>query len=165
MLSAATSIETEAGAGNCQHLLSALHSDAPALAALAEADQVRNTGITELVLASERDPLRLLLAMIAQMTEAAGDQWVSFIAPEEICDLLLEKNQLHQAGVSLKHLRIVRAKAANDVLWMSWEALSLGNSHTVVAWTGEISELAIQQLENAANMGGSEGLVLRFRQN
>ena len=163
MLSPLTGTQAESFPGAGRHFLPALHSNAPTRGAPQQLKQNPSTGITELVLAPERDPLKLLLPMIAHMTEAAGDQWVSFIAPTEVCDAMLEKSQLHQAGVSLKHLRVIRTEDINDVLWMSWEALNLGNSHTVVAWTGEISDLAVQQLESAAKMGHSEGLVLRFR--
>jgi len=121
-------------------------------------------GLTELILSSnETQQTQLLLPMLAQLTRLCGDQWITFVALDGFCEQLLNAEELKALGAEHHKIRIVRAHTPADARWITWEALKLGNSHTVIASPGKLSAVEFRQLELAAQAGNSQGLLLRSR--
>ena len=121
-------------------------------------------GLTELILsASETQQTQLLLPMLAQLTRLSEDKWITFVALDGFCEQLLNAEQLKTLGADHHKIRIVRAHTPADARWITWEALKLGNSHTVIASPGKLSAVEFSQLELAARAGNSQGLLLRCR--
>ena len=115
-------------------------------------------GITELVL-TQRAPEQhqLLMPMIAHLSKS-HQRWLTWLTPRRIDRSLLEKYQ-----VDFQAIRLIHTPENSDSRWILWEALALGNSHTVIASPGRLSEKDLKQLEAAAHEGGCQGLLLRLR--
>lgn len=122
--------------------------------------QTRNSsGVTELVLTSDSpEQLSLLLPMIAYLSNSAKDRWITWIAPHNI-----SKDFLESYGVNTRFIRVIHAQDPQTLLWITWEALSAGNSHTVISSPGKLSDKELSQLEVAAAKGQCQGLLLRVR--
>lgn len=121
------------------------------------------SGVTELVLSHESPDLaNLLLPMLAflsnQRDAAHQNRWITWVAPQGI-----DKALLQQYGVDTGKIRLIHISKPEDILWITWEALAAGNSHTVIASPGKLSEKELRQLEAAAHQGQTQGLLLRFR--
>lgn len=117
------------------------------------------SGVTELVLTSDSpEQLALLLPMIAFLSKASSDRWITWIAPHNISRELLESY-----AVNTRYIRVIHAQDPQALLWITWEALSAGNSHTVISSPGKLSDKELSQLEVAAAKGQCQGLLLRVR--
>ena len=117
------------------------------------------SGVTELVLASDSpEQLALLLPMIAFLGSTCKDRWITWIAPHNINRKLLESY-----GINTRFIRVIHCQDLPTQLWITWEALSAGNSHTVISSPGKLSDKELLQLENAATKGNCRGLLLRVR--
>jgi len=116
------------------------------------------SGITELVL-TQRAPEQhqLLLPMIAHLSRSR-QRWLTWLTPGPIDRGLLEDYQ-----VDLQTIRLIHIAEHSDSRWILWEALAEGNSHTVIASPGRLSEKDLRQLEAAAHKGECQGLLLRLR--
>ncbi len=114
-------------------------------------------GITEIVLPCP-DSLAVVLPTLAHLSHQAGDRWFTWFPPTG-----LTKDLLTQFGFNLKNIRIVHSRNAEQSLRYLGEALTEGNSHTVVAHLGKLPKKRLQQLENAARLGNSTGLMIRYR--
>ena len=116
------------------------------------------SGITELVL-THRAPEQhqLLLPMIAHLSKS-HQRWLTWLTPGPIDRGLLEDYQ-----VDLQTIRLIHTPEYSDSRWILWEALAEGNSHTVIASPGRLSEKDLRQLEAAAHKGECQGLLLRLR--
>ena len=122
-------------------------------------DSSQQSGVTELVLSHDcPEHASLLFPMLAYLSRQAQDQWITWVAPKGINQALLS-----QYGVDTRKIRLVHASKAEDVLWITWEALAAGNSHTVIASPGKLSDKEFRDLEGAAHKGQSQGLLLRLR--
>ena len=116
-------------------------------------------GVTELVLTSNSpEQLALLLPMIAFLSKACSDRWITWIAPHNISRELLESY-----GVNTRYIRVIHCQNPQTLLWVTWEALSAGNSHTVISSPGKLTDKELTQLELAAKTGDCQGLLLRVR--
>lgn len=116
-------------------------------------------GVTELILTSNSpEQLALLLPMIAFLSNACSDRWITWIAPHNISRDLLESY-----GVNTRYIRVIHCQNPQTLLWVTWEALSAGNSHTVISSPGKLTDKELAQLELAAQNGGCQGLLLRVR--
>ncbi|WP_323814786.1 cell division inhibitor SulA [Cellvibrio sp. NN19] len=117
------------------------------------------SGVTELVLTSDSpEQLALLLPMIAFLSNVSSDRWITWIAPHNINRELLESY-----GVNTRYIRVIHCQDPQTLLWITWEALSAGNSHTVISSPGKLTDKELAQLELAAKNGSSQGLLLRVR--
>jgi cell division inhibitor SulA len=96
--------------------------------------------------------------MIAYLSNSAKDRWITWIAPHNI-----SKDFLESYGVNTRFIRVIHAQDPQALLWITWEALSAGNSHTVISSPGKLSDKELSQLEVAAAKGQSQGLLLRVR--
>lgn len=125
----------------------------------ARAPQQRG-GITELVLthnAPAQTPL--LLPMVAHLSQDNSDRWLTWINPGPV-----DRQLLSDYGADTGRIRLIHTHSHTDSRWIIWEALAEGNSHTVIAAPGRLSEREMQQLESAARKGECQGLILRLRQ-
>ncbi len=121
--------------------------------------QQPTSGVTELVLTSDSpEQVALLLPMIAFLSNASFDRWITWIAPHNISRELLESY-----GVNTRFIRVIHCQNKQTLLWITWEALSAGNSHTVISSPGKLSDKELSQLEVAAAKGKCQGLLLRVR--
>jgi cell division inhibitor SulA len=119
----------------------------------------RRGGVTEVVLTSDAAAQEaILLPMIAYLSNHCGDRWITWIAPEQI-----NRQVLESFGVDTRFIRLIHCKDEAQALWITWEALNLGNSHTVIASPGKLTDKEFLQLEVAAQAGECQGLLLRFR--
>lgn len=118
-----------------------------------------SVGVTELILANNSiEQLNLVLPMIAYLTQQQSERWVTWIT-----DRPFDKKLLTNLGINTKVFRIINCADKQSLLWITWEALSAGTSHTVVADVKKLSENEIHQLEQAAKTGMCQGLLLRIR--
>lgn len=116
--------------------------------------------ITELVLTHNApDQTRILLPMLAHLSHGNRDRWLTWIAPGPIDRQLLE-----QYGVDASQLRLIHIPSDQDSRWVIWQALAEGNSHTVIASPGLLSDREMARFEEAAQAGNCQGLMLRLRQ-
>lgn len=116
-------------------------------------------GVTELILTSDApEQLALLLPMIAFLSNSSQDRWITWIAPHNVSRELLEAY-----GVNTRYIRVIHCHDQLSLLWVTWEALAAGNSHTVISSPGKLTDKELNQLEVAAIHGKSQGLLLRVR--
>lgn len=117
------------------------------------------SGVTELVLTKHApDQAALILPMVAYLTHNACERWVTWIAPARISKAVLEK-----FAINTRRLRLIHTQDEQSILWITWEALAQGNSHTVIANTGKLCERELAELERAALYGHCQGVLLRVR--
>ena len=117
------------------------------------------SGVTELVLANDSlEQLALILPMIAFLSHSQGERWITWISTQPISRELLEAY-----GVNTRVLRFVHCKDGDNARWVTWEALAAGTSHTVIASPGKLTDKELAQLEQAAYMGKTQGLLIRLR--
>lgn len=117
------------------------------------------SGVTELVLTSDSpEQVALLLPMIAYLSNTCNDRWITWIAPHNISRELLESY-----GVNTRYIRVIHCQNPQTLLWITWEALAAGNSHTVISSPGKLTDKELTLLELAAKTGGCQGLLLRVR--
>lgn len=116
-------------------------------------------GVTELILTSDApEQLSLLLPMIAFLSNSSQDRWITWIAPHNVSRELLEAY-----GVNTRYIRVIHCHDQLSLLWVTWEALAAGNSHTVISSPGKLTDKELNQLEVAAMQGKAQGLLLRVR--
>lgn len=125
-----------------------------------EAVKQTPTGITEIILPTIADPHGgdLVLPMIAHLSQSTENRWFTWIGPEPLSREKARRYQLKEGT-----LRFIHAPNDRETLWMFWEALSNGNSATVVAMLDFIDERNRRLLESASKQGGSLGIILRRR--
>lgn len=123
------------------------------------AGKTASFGVTELVLANDSlDQLALILPMIAFLSNTRTDRWISWITPHPVARQLLETY-----GVNTKLIRFIHCEDGESARWITWEALAAGTSHTVIASPGKLGDKELFQLEQAANQGNAQGILLRLR--
>lgn len=116
-------------------------------------------GITELIIADgSSEHFSFLMPMIAFISQSCKNRWVTWIAPAHVT-----REFLHSFGVNTQFLRLIHCTDEARRLWITWEALAAGNSHTVISSPGKLTDKELKQLENAAYQGCCQGLLLRVR--
>lgn len=115
-------------------------------------------GITEIILPTSRSS-SLYLPSLAFLSSQTDGRWLSWLAPQS-----LSRTTLQNYGFDLSKTRFIYPKSQDQCFWLTWEALAEGNSHTVVASPGRLSEHQLSKLENAARVGSCNGLLLRDRE-
>lgn len=115
-------------------------------------------GITEIILPNSRSS-SLYLPSLAFLSSQADGRWLTWLAPQG-----LSRAALQNYGFDLSKTRFIYPKNQDHCFWLIWEALVEGNSHTVVGSPGRLSEHQLNKLENAARVGGCNGLLLRDRE-
>ncbi|RYY75714.1 MAG: hypothetical protein EOO52_10080 [Gammaproteobacteria bacterium] len=116
-------------------------------------------GITELIIANALpEQVALVMPMIAFLTKSCANRWVTWIAPQHVSREFLES-----FDVDTRYVRLIHCSDEQSRLWITWEALAAGNSHTVISSPGKLTEKELKQLESAASQGQCQGLLLRVR--
>lgn len=129
-------------------------------AAIADRDHHISGGLTELVMTDFGGQQRgLILSMATQLSHSTDGRWLTWITS----DRLLAQALRQCRDLAPDGLRLVYCAEEADQLWMTWDALSLGNSHTVIASPGRLSDRALGELESAAQRGNSQGILVRNR--
>lgn len=117
------------------------------------------SGITELIIANgSPEQAALLMPMIAFISQSCKNRWVTWIAP-----LHVTREFLEAYGVDTRFLRLIHCSDEASRLWITWESLAAGNSHTVISSPGKLTDKELKQLESAAFQGQCQGLLLRVR--
>lgn len=117
------------------------------------------SGITELIIANgSPEQAALLMPMIAFISQSCKNRWVTWIAP-----LHVTREYLEAYGVDTRFVRLIHCSDEASRLWITWESLAAGNSHTVISSPGKLTERELKQLEAAACQGQCQGLLLRIR--
>lgn len=116
-------------------------------------------GITELVLTRNApEQPHLLLPMVAHLSQSHPDRWVTWVNPG-----VIDRHTLERYGVDTRRIRLIHTGNPEDVRWIAWEALATGTSHTVIAAPGKLTRKDVQALEEAAQRGQCQGLLLSLR--
>ena len=117
------------------------------------------SGITELIIAnSSPAQAALIMPMIAFLTKSCVNRWVTWIAPQH-----MSREFLESFGVDTSFVRLIHCSDEESRFRITWQALATGNSHTVIASPGKLTEREFKQLESAAHQGQCQGLLLRVR--
>ncbi|WP_049721947.1 hypothetical protein [Gilvimarinus polysaccharolyticus] len=118
-----------------------------------------NAGLTELVLAhGAASSWSMILPMVAHLCRQDSQRWLTWVTSEPLPAALLIS-----FGIDPLRLRQVHCRDSEQQLWVTWDALELGNSHTVIASPGTLSQAQERHLEQAAYAGNSQALILRYR--
>lgn len=116
-------------------------------------------GLTELVLAQNTSShWQMILPMVAHLCRQNRLRWLTWVTSEPLPGKLLISFGIDPNGV-----RQVHCRDAEQQLNVTRAALTLGNSHTVIASPGAIGPSQQRQLEQAAHAGNSQALMLRYR--
>ena len=115
------------------------------------------SGVTELVIPGG-DHQSVLLPMLRFLSEQNQQQWLTLISRNG-----QEQRWLKTQGVNPNTLRVIQGSSQNDILWMTWEALTNGTSHTVVAELGPQPQDVMKELERAAEQGCCRLILVRNR--
>ena len=124
-----------------------------------------NHSLTEIVLAeSQHESYEIILPMLAHLSQQEKDRWFTWITPQGA----LHGIDIQSYGFAKERVRIIHTRSDEESLWVLWEALSNSNSATVVAKLSHFGEYHLeehhwQELEQAAALGNTRGLVLRYR--
>lgn len=115
--------------------------------------------LTELVLTQgAANSWAMVMPMIAHLSQQNDGRWLTWVTREAIPHRLLQ-----DFNVDTQRLRLVHCKDSEQQLWVTWDALTLGNSHTVIASPGKLNRRDLAHLEKAANHGQCQALLLRER--
>lgn len=117
----------------------------------------KSTRLTELVVPNAEHHA-LLLPMLQYLSNQHQDRWVTIISEKTV-----SKSWLKAQRVNVNTIRVIQAQSLNDALWMTWEAVANGTSHTVIAELGVQTPTVIRELEHAADEGDCRVLLVRSR--
>ena len=107
---------------------------------------------------STENCLLLLAPMLRELSQQAGDRWLTLIdAPAQIT-----QTWLRNAGLKREASLLLKASSTNTAVELSCEALRLGRSHTVISWISPIETHSRQMLTRAALQGHSQSLNIRL---
>ncbi len=103
---------------------------------------------------------RFILNSLLSFASNADDQrWATFIT----CDPS-EYLRLHQLKLNSKKFRIIYLKNKSDLLWVTWDALAAGNSHTVIIQSHldeqSMNDDVFENLNKASRIGATAGILL-----
>jgi cell division inhibitor SulA len=114
--------------------------------------------ITEIVTQSgDLNDMPLLMPLLAQLSYE--NRWFAWISPP----LHLPRSLLLDAGIDLKKVILLYPDEHHSVLQLAKKALSAGTCHAVISWAEDISEHEIKSLEQSAQQGCSNGILIRRR--
>ncbi|BFM11472.1 hypothetical protein R50072_16250 [Simiduia litorea] len=123
----------------------------------AETERAKNTRLTELVVPNAEQHT-LLLPMLQYLSNQHKDRWVTIVS-----DKAVSQRWLKEQRVNVNTVRVIQAQHINDALWMTWEAVANGTSHTVIAELGVQTPTVIRELEQAADEGDCRVVLVRSR--
>jgi cell division inhibitor SulA len=119
--------------------------------------------MTEVIIPQAQNSNHILFPLVASLSkqeqnpsQLTGSRWVTWIT-----DRKPNRQQLDSYGSNNTNIRIIHTRVQDDNRWIIWEALSKGNSHTVIADITSISTDDITQFESAARQGQCVGILAR----
>ena len=111
------------------------------------------SGVTEIVLPGFNAELdTVVLPMLAHLTQHSSQRWVTWITPMGLSKTGICKKLLQEYGFNLDKLRLIHLKDNQSSLKVFWDALSVGNSDTVVGSVDQLSDRDFKHLESAAHI-------------
>ncbi len=132
-----------------------------ALLSTQQATNHSNSRLSEIIVAGKNPQGDLTFAMLAHLSHKYKSQqeqgrWLTWICPMNIGKAALEEFNFDVLG-----LRILHPKSEEQIPTLLQDALAAGTSHTVVAHCQGFSYKLYPWLENAANQGRCNGLIIR----
>ena len=121
--------------------------------------QARNlqSRLTEIVIPGAFiDNIDMILPMLGHLSSKSDLRWFTWVTQNKVDSCLLDRYSFDSRSV-----RIIRSQHDTDTLWLTWEALKLGNSEIVVADLTEFDEKRRNELERAAQIGNTRIIVIR----
>ena len=112
--------------------------------------------ITEVLIPQGQNSNAIVMPLVASLSNQQHEGWLTWITHRKP-----SKEQLALLGAKQQKLRIVHIKKETDSRWVMWEALSKGNSHTVIVDSHQLTEEDITALEVAAASGDCLGISVR----
>jgi cell division inhibitor SulA len=120
--------------------------------------------MTEVIIPQGHNSNNILFPLVASLSKRQETskiqshltRWVTWIT-----DRKPNRQQLDSFGSNNINIRIIHTRANDDIRWIIWEALSKGNSHTVIADIACITKDDIEQFESAAKQGRCVGILAR----
>lgn len=120
---------------------------------------IHNQQITEIIVPNINETQSIILPIVASFSQQTSQRWLTWITHRTPSKAMLE-----MLGADFTHLRMVHCKENVDARWIVWQALAQGNSHTVIAeqdfWSPEDKD----DMNNAAEMGNTRGVLIRHKQ-
>ena len=123
----------------------------------------RSTGsrISEVIIASNATQANLTLAMLAHLshqykTPQQANRWLTWI-----CPIQMGKSALANFDFDVLGMRILHPKEESQIPKLMQAALNAGTSHTVAVQCTGFSHKLYPWLEQAADNGMSDGLIIR----
>jgi cell division inhibitor SulA len=104
------------------------------------------------------DSNAIIFPIIASQSLPSSNKWATWITHRTPT-----KTDLALLGTDLSRLRIVHVSKETDNRWIVWQALAQGNSHTVIAEQEAWTNNDIGDMEDAAQHGGTKGILLAPR--
>ncbi|CAM3523650.1 SulA-like leucine-rich domain-containing protein [Parendozoicomonas haliclonae] len=128
---------------------------APASAALEDR-------ISEVILPSLGFSMAALIApMLTQLSRNHSPRWLTLICSQgQARDI---SRWLKTTGVVVNKLLLLTAEDEQGCLSLSRKVLAAGNSHTVISWLSQSPAMVMGDLEQAASIGDSAGVIIRQR--
>jgi cell division inhibitor SulA len=120
--------------------------------------------MTEVIIPQAQNSNHILFPLVASLSKQQEQslspqncsRWVTWIT-----DRRPNRQQLDSYGSNNINIRIIHTRVQDDNRWIIWEALSKGNSHTVIADITSITTDDITQFESAARQGQCVGILAR----
>ena len=117
--------------------------------------QMQERGIAEVVIPQSIESSPIIVPIVASLSQQLSDGWTTWITSRKP-----NKSSLVSSGANLNKLRIVYVEKDDDVRWIFWQALTQGNSHTVISEQDHWSKKDIEELEEAAEKGMCKGIAI-----
>jgi cell division inhibitor SulA len=100
----------------------------------------------------------IIFPIIASQSLQSSTEWTTWITHRTPT-----KAGLAELGADLTRLRIVHVSKETDVRWMVWQALALGNSHTVIAEQTAWPNSDMMDMERAAQQGQTRAILMSLK--
>lgn len=101
----------------------------------------------------------ILNSLLSFASVSEDNRWTTLITTDPS-----EYLRLNQLKFNRQQFRVIYLKNKEDVLWVSWDALAAGNSHTVIVQSNLpaslLSEETESNLNSAAKLGNTTGFIL-----
>lgn len=114
--------------------------------------------ITEVIVPFGYQKSCVVLPLAASLSHSSNQRWTTWITQ---CNP--HRLALIRLGANVSSLRLVRLSPETDCRWLIWEALKTGSSQTVIVDHQRLSENDLNEMEKAAQIGKSYGIIVRQR--
>lgn len=99
--------------------------------------------------------LQLVLPSLSRLSQ--DERWLAWIAPPS----LPYRAQFRAAGINSRRVLFIRPHPHSNGLWAVEQALRSGTCAAALSWVTEADDESIVRLRDAAQIGGSCGLLFR----